>query len=269
VVAPEKELNICNKGGSLYLTAETLSVIRDRDSIKGKAYHKLRNMATRLVRRDKRACNAATLAPLKGDPCVLWNLASAALGKDRPTLPASLKDSNGHPTYGNVGEAEVMNSFYISEVKRLRAASGVDDSPVPPLKPLLLTQPGSNEPRKLAFSFARATKVMKVVKNLYSTEAIGVDGVLTSVLKKGIAVLTSPIAYLVNRSLAYGVVPYGFKTGVVVPVFTSKGKERTDPASYRPFSILPALSKVLEVIVKQDLEKHLTVVNGLSGNQNG
>ncbi|QQP58503.1 Hypothetical protein FKW44_003847 [Caligus rogercresseyi] len=39
-----------------------------------------------------------------------------------------------------------------------------------------------------------------------ATEALGVDGIPVSVLKKGIEVLAGPIAHLVNRSLASGTV---------------------------------------------------------------
>jgi hypothetical protein len=90
-----------------------------------------------------------------------------------------------------------------------------------------------------------------------------------SVLKKGIEVLASPIAHLINRSLASGVVPSGFKIGCVIPIHKGKGKSTTDPASYRPISILPALSKVLEAVVKSDLEGHLAVVDALPNSQFG
>jgi hypothetical protein len=75
--------------------------------------------------------------------------------------------------------------------------------------------------------------------------------------------------HLVNRSLAEGRVPTAFKIVLVHPIHKGKGKPREDPGSYRPFSIMPAMSKVLETIVKGDLEKHLKRVNGLPGSQYG
>ncbi|QQP55685.1 Uncharacterized protein FKW44_000109 [Caligus rogercresseyi] len=53
----------------------------------------------------------------------------------------------------------------------------------------------------------------------------------------------------------------------VLPVF--KGKPATDPASYRPICILPALSKVLETVVKSDLEDHLAKTEALPNTQFG
>ena len=79
--------------------------------------------------------------------------------------------------------------------------------------------------------------------------AMGVDGIQTEVLKKGVAVLAGPIARICNLSLSTGVFPDIFKQAIVHPVFKGKGKDPHDPASYRPISILPSLSKILEIAV--------------------
>jgi hypothetical protein len=60
--------------------------------------------------------------------------------------------------------------------------------------------------------------------------------------------------------MAKGCVPAQFKIGRVHPIHKGKGKPGDDPASYQPVSILPALSKVLELHVKDNLENHLRKV---------
>jgi hypothetical protein len=55
----------------------------------------------------------------------------------------------------------------------------------------------------------------------------------------------------------------------VIPIHKGKGKNTADPASYRPVSILPALSKVLELVVKADLESHFAKVGALPNTQFG
>jgi hypothetical protein len=104
--------------------------------------------------------------------------------------------------------------------------------------------------RTFLFSFANAGKIAKTIKQLGPTEAVGIDGIPASVLKKGVTVLATPLAHLVNRSLAEGVVPAGFKVGKVYPVHKGNGKSYSAPSSYRPVSILPAMSKVIKSIVK-------------------
>jgi hypothetical protein len=121
--------------------------------------------------------------------------------------------------------------------------------------------------QKFFFKFANAKKTMKTIKSLNNTAALGVDNIPTSVLKKGVEVLAVPVAHIINRSLAEGKVPAQFKIGRVHPIHKGKGKPRKDPASYRPVSILPALSKVMETNVKENLQDHLRKVNGLPCSQ--
>jgi hypothetical protein len=98
---------------------------------------------------------------------------------------------------------------------------------------------------------------------------LGINGIPVSVIKGGIAVLAGPIVHVMNQSLATGVVPEAFKEAIVHPVHKGSGKSRTTPASYQLVSILPAFSKVLETIVKEDLEAHLTTTSALPNSQHG
>jgi hypothetical protein len=56
---------------------------------------------------------------------------------------------------------------------------------------------------------------------------------------------------------------------LVHPVFKGHGKLITAPASYRPVSIRPAMSKVLEISVKEDLEQHLKATSALPDSEHG
>jgi hypothetical protein len=46
------------------------------------------------------------------------------------------------------------------------------------------------------FTFATAGKIAKVIRGLKTTEAMGIDDIPTSVLKKGVEVLAGPISHL-------------------------------------------------------------------------
>ena len=100
------------------------------------------------------------------------------------------------------------------------------------------------------FRYVTAGDVTRIVRNLNNTKAIGVDGVSTEILKKGINVLASPIARICNISMSTGIFPDIFKEAIVHPVFKGCGKNPRDPASYRPISILPSLSKILEMLFR-------------------
>jgi hypothetical protein len=117
IIAPEKEIRV-KKGQNLYLTRETLEAMRMRDSATGKRYLNLRNEVSQLVRRDKQDSNLLSLKKACNDPKVLWQLADQALGKDRPSLPASITGANG-PTTTPMEAADVMNKYFINKVDNL------------------------------------------------------------------------------------------------------------------------------------------------------
>jgi hypothetical protein len=310
-VAPVKEI-VVKTGSNLYLTRETLEMMKRRDLARAGTprFRALRNAANRLVKQDKVASNAETLAKAMSDPRVLWQLANDALGKAPTSLPPALVNAAGSMTSGKRKGAETINAYFISKVDSLRAASkstnatsnavhpatDASDSAVdaadkatdvPDLArdaadkvrdaadkatdlPDLARETAKPKGRAtLEFTFATAGRIGKIICGLKATEAMGIDNIPTSVLKKGVEVLAGPISHLVNRLLAEGRVPEAFKVGKVFSVFKGKGKAREDPASYRPVLILPAMSKVLETSVKADLESHLARVNGLPGAQYG
>ena len=95
-----------------------------------------------------------------------------------------------------------------------------------------------------------ATK--EAIRTMGTAKAVGVDGLpcpRTVSLRQKI---------MINSSILTGTYPTMFKDAIVIPVFKAGKKDKLDPASYRPVSVLPALSKVLEaIVVKQFLRKKL------------
>ena len=67
----------------------------------------------------------------------------------------------------------------------------------------------------------------------------------------------SRVCSLINASISTGVYPSMFKEAVLVPVHKGGRKDKSEPSSYRPIAILPAISKVLEAIVIEQLVEHL------------
>ena len=98
-----------------------------------------------------------------------------------------------------------------------------------------------------------ASDITRIISRLRNTKALGVDGISAEVLKKGIITLAGPIARLCNVSMASGIVPNLFKEAIIHPTYKGQGKDPREPGSYRPIAILTALSKVLEVAVREAL----------------
>jgi hypothetical protein len=110
----------------------------------------------------------------------------------------------------------------------------------------------------ISFSFANA-----------ATAALDTDGIPVTILKMGSDVLAGPISHLVNMLLASGIVPEGFKTALIHPVYKGGEKSRKEPALYRPVAILCAMLKVLKTVAKEDLEAFMKANIILPTSQHG
>ena len=72
----------------------------------------------------------------------------------------------------------------------------------------------------------------------------GPDGITSFFLKAGLLILAESPCDLFNLSLAIGVFPDCWKTVKGCPIL--KRCEKNDRSNYRPISVLPVLSRVLE-----------------------
>ena len=86
-------------------------------------------------------------------------------------------------------------------------------------------------------------------------------------MKDSAAVIAPTVTFLVNLSLSTGSVPDEWKKARVVPLYKSGGRENMD--NYRPISILPVLSKILEKAVNSQLQQYLKTFDILSPTQSG
>ena len=68
--------------------------------------------------------------------------------------------------------------------------------------------------------------------------------------------MAEPLTILINKSLQNGTVPDPLKLAKVIPIYKSKNKELLN--NYRPISLLPAFSKILEKIVFKRLYHFLS-----------
>ena len=109
----------------------------------------------------------------------------------------------------------------------------------------------------------------KIIKGLKNSTSIGTGKIPTAAWKLGVEILAGPVAKLINLSLSTGKVPKMFKSALVHPVYKGNQKNLQSLGSYRPISILPALSKILETAVKESLLEWLEHHNFLLEAQSG
>ena len=88
------------------------------------------------------------------------------------------------------------------------------------------------------------SEVFNLLTTLDISKATGPDGVSAQMLKHTADSITPIITSLFNQSISMGTVPDQWKVSLVVPIH--KQGDRANPSNYRPISLLPIISKVLE-----------------------
>ena len=105
--------------------------------------------------------------------------------------------------------------------------------------------------QQFSFKTVSDEEVLKHLKKLNRKSAMGLDEIPPLFLKDTAYVISKPLAHIINCSLMSGVVPNDFKRARVVPVYKSSAHDNFD--NYRPISVLPAISKILEKCVHSQL----------------
>ena len=101
-------------------------------------------------------------------------------------------------------------------------------------------------------------EVFKMLSNIDPEKACGLDEIPCRMLKDSAEILAEPKSQIVNMLLG-SKFPKGCKTAKVRPIF-KKGKN-TEPKNYKPVSLLPVMSKVIERVVHNQLKEHLENTN--------
>ena len=88
-----------------------------------------------------------------------------------------------------------------------------------------------------------ALEVEYHIKNLKNSKQ-DINSISISIFKENSAILSHIIADLINLCFQSGIFPNIFKKAIVLPLFKSENPEIM--SNYRPISILPTISKIIE-----------------------
>lgn len=110
-------------------------------------------------------------------------------------------------------------------------------------------------------------EILAILKNVKAKQSTGHDNLSTNLLKSMKESLSIPLSKIVNKSLQSGIVPACLKLAKVVPIY--KTKDKMQLTNYRPISLLPSISKILEKVVHKRVSKFLETNNILFDNQFG
>ena len=100
------------------------------------------------------------------------------------------------------------------------------------------------------------------------TKSVGVDEVPMHILKKVGPEIAEELAALVNACIRNRSWPQQWKMAEIIAIWKKKG-DRQDPLSYRPISMLPAIARLVERVLAEQLKGHIRANSILPDFQHG
>ena len=111
------------------------------------------------------------------------------------------------------------------------------------------------------------TELRKIIDSILPKSSCGFDLLTNRMLKKEKNRFSRLLINLINETLRGGTFPKALKIAKVIPIF--KKGDKTNMNNYRPISLLPVLSKVLEKVLNKQITKKLDDMHIIDDNQYG
>ena len=243
-----------------WLTNCTKELMNERDLAQKRAsrtglredwieFKKLRNRINGKLKQEKKSWQSKRLENCSSTSDI-WRSVKSWLGWNTPGPPSQLV-INGELKNKPKDLADCMNSFFVNKVKDLRRS-------IPPCrKDPLESVRNLMRDRTCTFSLktVHPDVVSKIIKDMKSSKTCGVDNIDSYVLKLVCDEITPSITHIVNLSIEQKHFPSLWKNSKVIPLF--KKDDPTSPKNYRPVSLLPIASKILERVVYMQLIEYL------------
>ena len=152
-----------------------------------------------------------------------------------------------------------FNHFFVSIGEKLSAA-------VPNSNTSHMQYLGGGVDESMELSNVTEIEVVKVVGDL-GDAAVGHDSIPAKVIKKVIHSIKTPLTHIFNASFSTGIFPSELKISKIIPLY--KHGSKIELGNYRPISILPFFSKILERILYNRLDTFLNNHNVITSHQYG
>jgi hypothetical protein len=130
--------------------------------------------------------------------------------------------------------------------------------------------PASNikhTPNSMFLAPVTEEEVLNVTSKLKGKLSAGYNDIPEKIVKQSIQFLKKPLTFIFNLSLSSGTFPHLMKIAKVRPIH--KKGQKQEISNYRPISVLPAFSKILEMLIYNRVMSFLKKHNLVSEAQNG
>ena len=226
-------------------------------------YKKYSNKLTRVKNLSKKHYYKNALSQRKNNPKELWKFIKSVIPSKATTSSPSKLLVNGIFVEDPFEISHQFNKYF-TEVGESIAKNVADISTNKKDYTKYLKNSVSNS---IFLDPPQPMEIFNTINSLNLNKACGHDNISPYFLRLGNEVLAPILSQLLVHVFDLGYFPQIFKTAKVVPVFKTGSKDLVN--NYRPISLLPHLSKVLEKLIKSRFLKFLDKHNVLYNYQYG
>lgn len=223
-------------------------------------YKRYKNFCNDLLKRLKRTYEKNLLEKYVKNPKMKWKIIDTITSRNNKNTP-----SDDLLKIAKTPEAalEAVNDYFSSIAsdlaktildKNFHFNSNINEVQPSPVNSMVMIETSEQE-------------IESVLMNLKTDSAVGWDGIPTKLLKLAKDSVVPVITHIANLCVVSGIFPKTFKKAIIHPIYKSGNRECVK--NYRPISVLPALSKIIEKIMNKRLLSFLEKESILSNNQFG
>ncbi|MCG7869794.1 MAG: hypothetical protein JAY74_25915 [Candidatus Thiodiazotropha taylori] len=229
-----------------WISPEILDNIKERNKhkINGKTdeYIYFRNKVSEMIKSAKKEMYKAKLEEGKDDPRSIWKLFRelGAGGKSDSKKNIFGLTINNEFVSSDFDVANEFNQYFASVASQLKEP--IQFSNFEQIKSHVDSKVSSS----ISFSIPEINQsfVRKYLFNLDVTKSTGLDCIGPRVLNTAHDIICSSITHIINKSLQNSIFPTVWKNAKICPIHKSGQKD--DVNNYRPISVLPTISKIIE-----------------------
>ena len=225
------------------------------------SFKKFRTKVKRLIRQHKLTYISRKLGNRRYDPRKFWQEMgrNLRLGKHTPRKGLfNIVDNTGNMLDGKMA-ADYINQYY----------TNVGDTLSVKFKDVWVESEFFEALNKTGFSFGFITE--NVIKNILhalpTNKSSCIEFLSSQMLRDGMTEMLTETTFMINECIRCGVMLDKWKIGYITPM--PKGRSLKNPGDWRPASVLPLPSKIIERAVYNQIVYHFECNNYLCKNQHG
>ena len=228
-----------------------------------KRYRLYRNSLNRIILFEKRKFFSERFKKYKDNANVTWGLINSLIGKSSNKLDCinMIKTENG-VSESNPEIARVMNKHFTSVSAKLEKSLKKGR-----YSHKFFLEKQNKTSSSFSLRLTNETEIDQIISNIKPKSSAGHDGISNVLLKRICPAIRTPLTLLCNSSISSVIFPDQMKIAKVKPLFKSGSK--SDLNNYRPISLLPVCSKVLEKVILKQIQKYMQDTGQYNKNQFG